>query len=304
MFYTYHLAYGMKGESGRDALMGSIQPLLELIYFQPPKPSAKGKKPKKVTWPVVKMIQYVCSTVDTGKPDDATVVRAEDNATEEDTQLDVNNTTSVSVADEEAVQCNSTSLLAGLQVAEFLSKRSEDLNVTSQRALCKLLGGSFIDIEEEDPKNLAALKRFMEELGMLISDGTSLRSLATLNDVLSEIEVDEESLAEEEEEEEVDSAESLDDEETEYEEEEDDDALDVPPIKTTGINLSDDLMTALSNVKITDSDDAGINLSDDKENVRRSSGGRKKQRKSSTGSANSLSSRRSRLKRLSDTSVN
>jgi condensin complex subunit 3 len=301
-------AYSMKSELGRDALVGSILPLLELIYFQPPKTGQKGKKAskKKVIWPVVKMISYACSMADMGKPtqsDDATVVQADEAGDGADA------TQRASVATKEVVQCNSTSLLASVQIAEFLAKHGEDITVTTLRALCKLLGASDFDVEQEDLNKLEDLKRNLEELGMLITDATSLRSLSDLNELLSDIQVDDEeeegAPSEDEDEEnageeegkpktEIDDSDELESEEDELADSDADDDI-VAPVST--MNLSNDLVNALKDVNIADDDESGIFGTLEKEN----NGKRvSKGRKNSSGSA---SSRRSRLQRLSEISA-
>ena len=293
-------AYCMKSELGRDAFVGSILPMLELIYFEPPKTSHKGKKTtkKKVTWPVVKMIQYVCSMVDYGKnsvvSDDATVVQA-DKAPEQ------GDDTSTEATAQDGTN-NSASLMAGVQIASFLAKHGEDINVTTLRALCKHLGASEFDLNKEDRNKLVALKTDLEELGMVITDANSLRSLSDLNDLLADIHVDDEDEEpSDEEQEERNAGEDSDATESENDEEEaaseDEDDIAAPASK---INLSNDLVAALNGVKIAGDEDSGVFDNAEKENSgKRTSKG--KGRKNSSGSA---ASRRSRLKRLSDISAN
>ena len=289
-----------QGDS-RDAMIGCILPLLDLIYLKAPaKMTANGKRSrKKVTWPVAKMIHYVCSTVDTGRPggeDDATVVQTNKNEEGEDPR---NTTAFVSVAPTVAADLSSTSLLASLSIAEFLVKNVEEsLNTTDTRALCKLLGAADFDENEEETKNLFALKRLMEELGMILTDETSLKYIADLNDILSEINVDDE------------TEEGDDDDEGEKptgrcslmsagggSDDEGGDASDDDKARSAaGLNLSEDLLKSFDDLKITDSDDEfGL----DKENCTNAKRRRGKTSKS-RNSAGSAASRRSRTRRFAD----
>lgn len=279
--------------AGRDAMMGSILPLLETVYSKPQKTSGKGKKSKKVTWPVAKMIQYICSAIDNGKPtsdDEDTVVQGQDDKLTGEQEQGSNN---VPEADDkvetDAVSLNSTSLLAGVQVAEFLAKSGLELTDTEARALCKFLSTVDFDVDDEDINNISSLKRHMEDLGMMLTDATSLRYLASLNDLLADIEVNDDD-EEEEEDETEDSDEEVDDDEGEEEEnvgnDEDDNKA------NHSIELGDDLLASLEDCRISENEV----IATDKENkskARRTSNNRK----ISTGSN---ASRRSSRHRLSD----
>jgi hypothetical protein len=86
----------------------------------------------------------------------------------------------------------STALVSSLQVAQFLIQESSNLTNTTVRALGKFIGGQDIDVESEPRTHLLKLKEYLEELGMLLTDATSLRSMALLNDTLVGVENDEE----------------------------------------------------------------------------------------------------------------
>ncbi|CAB9508485.1 Non-SMC condensin I complex subunit G [Seminavis robusta] len=256
---------------GRDALMGSIASILDLVYVQTPTKlnNSNGKKSrKKVTWPVKDMVLYVCETVNSKneeEEDDATVVQG---SGEDDP---ANTTTAgVSVAQTEAVDMNSSSLLASIQLADFLAKQSHILTTTDSRTLCKLLGAADFDAEEEETKNVKSLKETMEVLGTQILDETSLNCLSDLNEYLAGIEFDSES----EEEEEPGAGDirgtASDDDEGGGDDNE--------------IDLSDDLMKSLEELKI----DEPLNKENPgKSTKKRSSKGRK-------NSGESTSTRRSR----------
>ena len=278
--------------AGRDAMMGSILPLLEMVYSKPQKTSGKGKKSKKVTWPVAKMIQYICSAIDNGKPtsdDEDTVVQGKDDNLPGEQEQGSDNIPEVDDnAEADAFSLNSTSLLAGVQVAEFLAKSGLELTDTEARALCKFLSTVDFDVDDEDINNIASLKRHMEDLGMMLTDATSLRYLASLNDLLADVEVNDEEEEEEEDEAEDSEEEVADDggeeEETVGNDEDDNEA-------NASIELGDDLLASLEDCRISENEV----IPADKENSknRRTSNNRK----ISTGSN---ASRRLSRQRLSD----
>jgi len=279
--------------SGPDGMMGSILPLLHLIYGKLPTSMAKGKKgsKKKVTWPVAKMVQYVCSTVDAGKPsqeDDTTAVQ--ENKDDEDD--DAANTTAVaSVAETEALAANGTSILAGLQLAEFLAKGDQVVTDTEARALCKILGTTEFDADEEEYKHMLLLKRYTEELGMVITDAASLKYLSAINEKLSGIEVNEvDDTADDED----DAEESNDNDQNETLTDEEEEKEHVAPLME--MSLNDDLIESLQDLNIIDTSPI---RDSDKENT----SGRKRNSKGSTRkiSGGSSGSRRPRRLRLSDT---
>jgi len=276
----------MQTEStGRDAMMGSIFHMLELVYTKQPSASSKGKNSRKrVTWPTLKMLQYVCSVIDSGKTseDDSTVAAGEGESNNADEQMD--GSTNAEEVDVAAVALNSTSLLAGVQVADFLSKNSHNLTDAEARVLCKFLGTVDFDPEDEDIENLASLKGSLEELGMLLTDTTSLKYIAPLNELVVDVQVEE---AEEEE--------SIDSDEEGDENEDDKDEEDYGEEKAEGqIYLNDELLEALEGCKISD---GGI---EEKENSRLANRPASSNRKLSTENTTSRTSR----PRLSDITDN
>lgn len=174
-------AFSVKSKVGQDALMQSILPLLGLVHEK----QRQKKKPRGTkAMPILKMVEYICSTVDVGRG------VAEDALVGERNQPDAAMDTAETVAP--AVLESSTSLMASVQIAIFLSKESENLGTTFLRALCKLLGSADLDLEREIPKDLSQLKQLMEDLDEAISDATCVRALTQLIDVLAPVEVLEE----------------------------------------------------------------------------------------------------------------
>jgi condensin complex subunit 3 len=169
-------AYAVKGKRGQEVLMQSILPLLHLVHAK----QSQKKKPKGTkAMPIVKMIEYLCSMVEVGKDavEDA-LEKAKTNDKETETSIqDVK---------------SSSSLLAAIQIATFLSKESENLGTTFLRVLCKLLGGIDLDVECEESKDLSTLKHLMDDLAMEIIDATSQRALSQLDELLADVVIEEE----------------------------------------------------------------------------------------------------------------
>jgi hypothetical protein len=141
-------------------------------------PARKTKK-RKTLFPLVKMVEFVCATVDAAREAVAS------------TEANVPSTPkSVDEATEPTIG-SSTALLAVIQVAQFLTGENS-LTVTQSRALCKFMGSQDIEISGGDRVHLRKLKEQMEELGMMLTDGPSLRAIASLNESLADVESDNE----------------------------------------------------------------------------------------------------------------
>ena len=93
-------------------------------------------------------------------------------------------------------------IVVAVQLAQFVLSallRSEQvgaksMNLTQCRGLCKLLGSLEVSSEEgtvssEHSSQIRKLQDNMEELGMILTDGTALRSLSPLTQELSEVEI-------------------------------------------------------------------------------------------------------------------
>lgn len=179
----------------RDAMMGCVLPLLELVYLTgPAKLAIKGKKSgKKVDWPIVKMINYILALVGSGRKEDDEVTIT--HIKNDEAMDDHNKTAFMPIAPTLAVDLINSSLLASLAIAEFLAKNlEENLTDVETRALTKILGALDFDEKSEDIASLKYLKQFMEDIGMALTDAKSLGNIETLNAALSEINVDDEDL--------------------------------------------------------------------------------------------------------------
>lgn len=160
-------AYCIKSEHGQDAMLGSIKCALDLAQAK------KKSEKKKAALPLVKMIDYVCSVVDVGRE-----VSVSNNANTPSTDK--------AMVDEKSMKKSNTALLASIQVAEFLINDGS-LTVTQTRSLCKFLGRQEIDVETGEHSHLRKLKDHMEELGMMLTDNTCLRSLTNINEYLVDV---------------------------------------------------------------------------------------------------------------------
>jgi len=158
-------AYSMRTKIGRDTLNASINPLLVLVNK---KIEVKGKK--QAVWPIAKMVEYICVTVDEG----------ENVETMEDTGDLVN---------ENKAQDPSAVLVMANNVSEFLIREGDDLHLTYLRTLSKILGKVYVDIKTEQSSAVHALKSSLDELAMLITDGIALRSLNNLVQILEDFDV-------------------------------------------------------------------------------------------------------------------
>jgi len=141
----------------RDALVGSVPALLERATH------------RKLRAPVLaKMLDYCVSTAEQGR-----AMAAADQPQGEEPE-------------------SSPGLVAAVGVAEFLSSKATELNTTTLRALCKMVGQVEIVVEDELYDHLSTLKELLEELGNVIDDSTSLRSLVAVTEQLADVEMEEE----------------------------------------------------------------------------------------------------------------
>ncbi len=156
-------AYCLQSAEARDALLGSIETALMLAVTK----NVERKK-KKVAFPVVKLVEYVCEVV--------TIAQEE---AQKALQL-----TDAEMAERE--EDSRTAFMVALQVAQFVLSAEEQelsLNITQLRGLCKLLGS----LSVQSTPGISKLQQIMEELGMVLTDGTSLRSLTLLTQELADL---------------------------------------------------------------------------------------------------------------------
>ena len=177
-------AFSIKSGEGRATLANCIKPLLSIVSEK----LSKKKRGKKATaWPIAKMVEYVCSNIDLGE-EEAKKMEAARHGHDGEKE------------EEENPPCKpSSTLLASIAIAEFLTESSVGCTTTYLRAICKIVGGADIILEEEPFESLSILKKSMDEAAMIVTDSTSIRSLETLVELLDEIPDEEEEEEEEDE---------------------------------------------------------------------------------------------------------
>lgn len=156
----FFCAYCVKSECGRNATLDSVEFALSCAVKEAVQRSSK----KKINFPFLKMIQFVCDTVECGSEVDGVKLDAR--------------AAGISVA-----------LSISVQLSRFLSSAVEVLPVSQSRALCKYLGNLKISREGEDKATLCELRDLLEELGMLVSDDVSLCYLSTFRQTIGEIDL-------------------------------------------------------------------------------------------------------------------
>lgn len=159
--------YCIRSEAGRYALMGSVGIVLDMMLS---KENGKKKRGTKTT-PVVKMLDFVLSTVDA-----ADLALVESGKKEEATSEN---------------EVTSPRLLVAIQVATFIRRKNQDFGVTLLRILSKYLGGTDLKLEREKTEDLKILADLMEDLGNEIMDDASLQHYDALNDLLEEVDFSE-----------------------------------------------------------------------------------------------------------------
>ena len=188
-------AFCIRSKEGRTVLMNCIKPLLSIVGER----QSKKKRGKKATaWPIAKMVEYVCSNVDLGEEEEAKKIKAaKGDAGDEKEEGETN------------PSMPSSTLLASIAISEFLTESSVGCTTTYLRAICKIIGGADIILEEEPYESLSILKKSTDEAAMVVTDNTSIRSLETLLELLEEVPDEEEEDEDDEDDEEEDE---LDDE--------------------------------------------------------------------------------------------
>lgn len=190
-------AYAMSSRKGRETLTSCVQPLLSILET---KMAVKGgskrgrSNGRTLPWPIAKMVEFICSTVDAGFDSQEEQQKAAKSLTVDAVNDEDSNETSARSAEEVTAKVEepSSTLLASIAITEFLAEQSATLTDTYVRTLCKILSGAYIDVETDDPKCLSRLKSNMDHVAMIITDDTSISSLEKLIGVLDEFESDDE----------------------------------------------------------------------------------------------------------------
>lgn len=166
-------AYSLSCDIARETLKFSFKPLLSIVNERT---NVKVKGRKNITWPIAKMIEYACETLEHGYD------TVQKNGHEKG---------------ESFVKDESPILAAVMGICNFINEEIDDISTTFLRALCKILSKSYIDVESENLKSLRLLKQALEEMAMNVTDETAINYAETLlgilDDVRSDADVDEES---------------------------------------------------------------------------------------------------------------
>ncbi|KAL7535040.1 hypothetical protein ACHAXR_006229 [Thalassiosira sp. AJA248-18] len=209
--------YSMSSLDANDDMMACVGPLLSIVNekLSGSVKSASSGKAMMAQWPVAKMIEYVCYNVDLAdkkkneeteskkakKNEVETVVDGEqtvgetgedpveggNEAVKEDEIDDSNNIVEDEEEEVEVIEASST-LLASIDIAEFLSEQCDDAPNFYNRALAKILASACIDIESEDKALLRRLKSNVNEAEYANDDGPTVKSIKKLADVLVDVE--------------------------------------------------------------------------------------------------------------------
>ena len=202
--------YAMSSLDANDALMASVKPLLSIVKDKLEASSAKTLS----QWPVAKIIEYICYTVDLadkkgnqesqGKSENEEGLLVDRSSTTIDGETQVVTEKSARDDDDSNVEASST-LLASIAIAEFLSKEGDTSPTYYVRALAKFLSTACIDVEAEDTSLLVQLKAHVAEAEYSVNeDGPTAKNLRKILDSLvgiDDLRSDDENVSSEEEDE-------------------------------------------------------------------------------------------------------
>lgn len=163
---------------------------------------------KATTFPVAKMIEYICYNVDLADKkksdeakndllgtkntgEEATVNNDCGEQTMKNTKMCVpvekSKTASHVEVDEEVVIEASSILLASIDIAEFLSEECDSAPTFFIRSLAKILASARIDVNAEDKELLRRLKSCVGEAEYANDDGPTVKSIKKLADLLVDV---------------------------------------------------------------------------------------------------------------------
>lgn len=217
--------YSMSSLDANDDMMASVGPLLSIVNDK-----LSGLKQAEVKdvlaqqFPIAKMVEYVCYNVDLAdkkKNEEAekktTNADGEEEATmangeqaETDREEAAKDEEDVNSEENEVVIEASSTLLASIDIAAFLSEECDSAPTPYTRALAKVLASASIDVDAEDKTLLRRLKSNVGEAEYANDDGPTVKSIRKLAELLGDVEdrasSDEESVSDEEEEAEEEEA--------------------------------------------------------------------------------------------------
>ena len=198
--------YAMSSLDANDDLIASVGLVLNIVNDKLAGVKGQGKEAL-ARWPIGKMIEYICYTVDLAdkkKNQEGSQAKKEvertggeqsvaDKSEKEpvegdaaDTTEEVEKATAVDAEGDEVVEASST-LLASIDVAEFLAEDCDSAPQFYTRALAKVLGSARIDVETEDRNLLRRLKTAVDEAEYANDDGVTVRAIKKLADLLVDV---------------------------------------------------------------------------------------------------------------------
>eukprot|EP00984_Skeletonema_dohrnii_P008548 scaffold3157_cov105-Skeletonema_dohrnii-CCMP3373.AAC.1 len=227
--------YSMSSLDANDAIMAAVGPLLTIVNGK-----LEGKKQAKALnqWPIAKMVEYICYNVDLADKKKKEESAEETDQTEADNCSQVkeegegDNQAEATAEDDDTVVEASSTLLASIDIAEFLSEEGASAPTYYNRALAKMLGSASIDVEAEDTALLSRLKSQVAEAEYSTDDGPTVNQIKKLLTLLADV-------ADFEEDERSYSSEDTSGE-PEEEEEEQEEELDAKSVATDKEDLSGD----------------------------------------------------------------
>ena len=184
--------YSMSSLDANDELMASVGPLLTIVNGK-----LEGKKQAKALnqWPIAKMVEYICYNVDLADKKKEEKSADETDQAENDEEggqvkEEVEGETQAEVVpddDETTVVEASSTLLASIDIAEFLSEEGASAPTYYNRALAKMLGSASIDVDAEDNTLLSRLKSHVAEAEYATDDGPTVNQIKKLLTLLVDV---------------------------------------------------------------------------------------------------------------------
>ena len=160
-------------------------------------------------FPIAKMVEYVCYNVDLADKKKNEETKSNEEAKKDEEVATVNGEQSLATPaaegdedaankeddndendkkeeDEVVIEASST-LLASIDVAEFLAEECDSAPIFYVRALAKILGSACIDVAVEDKALLRRLKSNVGEAEYANDDGPAVKSIKKLADLLVDV---------------------------------------------------------------------------------------------------------------------
>mmetsp|Transcript_25068 Transcript_25068/g.37242 ORF Transcript_25068/g.37242 Transcript_25068/m.37242 type:complete len:1078 (-) Transcript_25068:101-3334(-) len=182
--------YSMSSLDANDAIMAAVGPLLTIVNGK-----LEGKKQAKALnqWPIAKMVEYICYNVDLAdkkkkeESADETDQAEVDDGSQVKEEGEGDNQAEATAEDDDTVVEASSTLLASIDIAEFLSEEGASAPTYYNRALAKMLGSASIDVDAEDTALLSRLKSQVAEAEYSTDDGPTVNQIKKLLTLLADV---------------------------------------------------------------------------------------------------------------------